>query len=74
MAEATDLLVDTNNPEALDELMQQSFRACLLGGPDDFERMEGHYILRCFGDPSYLELTIKNQGYATFIKRLEQLA
>ena len=71
MSTATDILVDTANPEALDRIAQQ-FRSALVGGPN-FITHEGHYVLRCFGNPGIVEFILTQQGYATVVRRLEEL-
>ncbi|KKK54305.1 hypothetical protein LCGC14_3086060 [marine sediment metagenome] len=72
IVKATDILVDTPSPEALDKIVQ-TFGGNLVGGPEHFRRVEGHYVVRCFGDPGFMEATLTHQGYATVIRRLEEL-
>jgi hypothetical protein len=61
-----DLLIDTDSPAAVDATLQQ-IGAVLLGGPDDFERYKGHYIVRPLGHAGFVRFAITNQGYATLV-------
>ncbi len=71
MSRATDILVDTHNPAALDRAVQQ-FGAAVVGGPD-YIKHEGYYVVRTFMDPVMIEVVMTNQGYATVIRRLEKI-
>ncbi len=68
---ATDILVDTPNPENLDRIVQQ-FGAAVVGGPN-YITHEGHYVVRVFGNPGMVEFMMTQQGYATVVRRLEEL-
>ena len=73
MNKATDILVKTPNPAALDAILQQ-FGAVLI--QDDLSqptylKREGCYVARCLGSADFVEFVLKNQGYAQVVKRLE---
>ena len=62
-----DFLVDTSNPQALDELLQQ-ISAVLVGGPDEFVRHEGHYVVRPLPlENGFPRFAIEQQGYAVIV-------
>lgn len=71
-ARATDILVRCANPTALDEIVQ-SFGAAVVGGPADYAMVEGCYVVRCFGNPGFIEFAITNQRYGTVVRRLEHI-
>lgn len=71
MSNATDLLVDTANPEALDRIVQQ-FGAAVVGGPN-YIRHEGHYVVRVFGNAGFVKFMLEQQGYAKVIRELDEL-
>lgn len=62
---ANELLVDTPNPAALDQTLQQ-MGAVLVGGPD-YVVVDGHYIIRALGDVGYVKFACETQGYCTVI-------
>lgn len=71
--EFTDILVDVVNPEALDTTLRMlpGAAACVVGcgterGP---EVVDGHYVVRVFGPPGFVEFAMRNQGYARVIGR-----
>ena len=66
MAE-NELLVDTPNPTALDETLQQ-IGAVLVGGPDGFVTVDGHYVVRApGGNIGFIKFSCESQGYATVV-------
>jgi hypothetical protein len=71
---ATDILVDTANLAWLDETLHP-FGAVLVGGglPEGYVKVEGHYVMRVFGDPAFVERVCRGQGYATVVRRLDEL-
>lgn len=69
---ATDILVDTPNPEALDETIQ-SLGAALVQSGTGYAQVDGHYVARVFGDPGFFEFSVTSQGYATVVRRLDVL-
>ncbi len=74
-AVATDIIVATNNPKALDETLQ-SFGAVVVQSDLEtgtYMQRDGGYVVRCLGNPDFVEFVIKNQGYGQFIKRLPEL-
>jgi hypothetical protein len=60
-----ELLVDTPNPEALDQTLQ-GLGAVLVGGPD-FVRVDGHYVVRALGDVGFVKFACEAQGYCTVV-------
>lgn len=69
--QAVDILVDTRNPADLDRIVQQ-FGAAVVGAPN-YVQHEGHYVVRVFGDPGFVEFMINQQGYGSVIRRLDYL-
>lgn len=67
-----DFLVDTPNPDALDQTLQ-SLGAVLVGGgmPEGYTQIDGHYVMRVLGDPGYVEFACTTQGYCTIVRRLD---
>lgn len=61
-----DFLVDTPNPKALDATLNQ-MGAVLIGGPDNFLRIEGHYVMRALGNPEFVRFACEHQGYCKVI-------
>lgn len=75
MTKATDIIVKTNNPKSLDEILH-SFGACVV--QDDpasghYMEQDGGYVVRCLTDPRFIEWMLKRQGYGEFIRRCETL-
>ena len=70
---ATDILVATPNPAALDETLRALGGYALVQiGATGYLTVDGHYVCRCLGDPEYLEFALTRQGYATVVRRLDQ--
>jgi hypothetical protein len=68
MQGAKDILVDTNNPEVLDRTVQAIGAAVVGGGmPGGYETKDGHYIVRCLGDPGFIKFAIDSQGYGKVV-------
>lgn len=69
MSEPAEILVDTHNPESLDRTVQ-AFGAAVVGGgmPGGYVQRDGHYVVRCFGDPGFVKFAIQSQGYGTVIE------
>lgn len=63
MSEATDLLVKTPNPKALDDTVQQLGPAVVVDGSWDGEVCR----VRVFGDPGFIRFAITNQGYGEVV-------
>ena len=61
-----DFLVDTRNPKVLDQTLNQ-MGAALIGGPENFIQVEGHYVMRAFGNPDYVRWACEHQGYCKVI-------
>ena len=60
-----DFLVDTSNPEALDRTLN-GIGAALVGGDTEegYQRVDGHYVVRCLADPGFIRFAVEHQGYA----------
>lgn len=74
---ATDIIVETPNPAALDKTLQ-AFGAVVVQenvhtGNPTYMRREGGYVVRCLGPVDFVEFVIKNKGYGKLIKRLPEL-
>ena len=65
--ETTDFYVDTHNPKRLDETLNRFGAALIQENSQDYRRVNGHYIVRCFSDPNFIKFMITNQGYGTVI-------
>lgn len=65
-----ELLVRTENPEALDSTVQH-FGAAVLGGGTTrgYATEDGAYVVRCFGDAEFVAFAIRHQGYGTVVGR-----
>lgn len=61
-----DFLVDTPNPAALDQTLQQ-MGAVLIGGQRDFVKHDGHYVVRVLGHAGFVRFAVEHQGYAKVI-------
>jgi hypothetical protein len=68
-----DFLVDTPNPKALDATLNQ-MGAALIGGPDNFIKVDGHYVMRALGNPDYIRFACEHQGYCKVIGEHEDSA
>lgn len=74
MNPATDLIVKTGNPEALDRILQ-TFGAVVVQSDIDkptYMQKNGGYVVRCFGSPDFIKFAIKNQGYGEVLETLDQ--
>lgn len=61
------LVVQTQNPKALDEILKH-FNSTLEQNADGSYVLEdGAYIARCFGDAGFVQFALENQGYAKVI-------
>lgn len=73
---ATDYLVDSNNPKALDSTLL-SFPigpVALVGGGENPIIKDGHYVMRIFGKShEFVVKAIEQQGYCTIIRKLDEL-
>lgn len=69
-----DILVKTENPDALDKILNQ-FGAALVGGgmPSGYSKIDGCFVVRCFGDSGFVKFMITNQGYGEVIKEFDDL-
>lgn len=73
---ATDFLVDTPNPAAVDQTLQQ----LPMGGAvlvqdgsaaDGYLRHDGHYVMRVLGDPGFVMFACEQQSYCTIVRKLD---
>jgi hypothetical protein len=75
--QATDFLVETNNPTYLDDTLQQlpNMNAFVVGRgvPGGFAMREGYNVVRVFGSTSWFEYAVTHQGYCKIIKKLDDL-
>jgi hypothetical protein len=69
-----DLLVETNNPDYLDKSVNR-FGAAVVGGgmPGGYVKVDGAYVVRCFGNVGFIKFAIENQGYGKVIREFEGL-
>lgn len=68
-----ELLVETDNPRALDQTIN-SFGGMVGQSPDGkyIRHVDGYYTVRSVsGDVSFLEFAIKKQGYARIVGKRE---
>jgi len=71
--EFTDYLIDGfSNPSALDRTLNALGPALLIGGPDHYEKIEGYYVMRVFGDAGFIEFAVKHQGYCNIVRKLTE--
>jgi len=75
MKQATDFLVQCDNPEAFDKTIQSLGSAVLMDGGNkgDYLQKDGYYIMRVFGDAGFLKFAIESQGYGKIIKEFDEL-
>lgn len=66
-----DILLETDNPVAADNLLQQ-FGVLMEGGgkndPSSYVKEGKFYRARCLGDLGFVEFALKNQGYDKLVK------
>lgn len=63
-----ELLVKSDNPKELDTMLQANFASALvMDGSSGYVQEDGNYVIRCFGDPGFLEFALMSQGYARVI-------
>ncbi len=74
---ATDFLVETGNPERLDDTLQAlpMMRAFVVGRgvPGGIAKKDGYPVVRVFGDTGFFKFAVEHQGYCKIIKQLEEL-
>lgn len=73
--QATDFLVECNNPESFDKTINQLGAAALIenGGKGQYLKKDGYYVMRVFGDFGFIKFSIQNQGYGKIIEQLDDL-
>jgi hypothetical protein len=64
MAEVTDLIVRTSNPEMLDRTVQQLGPAVVVEGSYDGETCR----VRVFGPTGFIKFALENQGYGELVR------
>ena len=74
--EATDFLVETGNPEYLDDTLQQLpnmyARVVGRGVTGGIVKREGGYVVRVFGDTGWFKFAVEQQGYCKIIRQLDK--
>lgn len=73
MSDAVDLLIQTENPEALDRIVQ-TFGAVLIGGNGNllgYLMIDGCYVVRAFKNPDFLESVLETHGFGRVVRRQE---
>ena len=63
----TDFLVDVANPAALDHTLQAFGAVLIQDGVDSYYRQDGHYVVRCLGDPGMVKFVMESQGYGHLV-------
>jgi len=73
----TDFLVETKNPEMLDDTLQHlpllTARVLGRGTPGGITVHEGLTVVRVFGDAGFFRFAMEQQGYCKIRKQLDQL-
>lgn len=74
MERAHDILVRTNNPQALDETVQQLGTAAVIQAqtPSGYLSVDGCWVVRVFGDPGFIWFAITQQGYGEVVRELAE--
>lgn len=71
--QVTDILVETNNPQYLDETLQNmGGRAVIVGAPN-YITVDGYHVMRVFGDSGFVKFACESQGYCKIIRELDSL-
>lgn len=77
LTQATDFLVQTGNPEMLDDTLAQlpGMYARVIGRttPGGIQYKEGYPVVRVFGDTGWFRFAMEQQGYCKIIRQLEEL-
>jgi len=71
---ATDYLVDVVHPGALDATLTllPGCVARVVGMPEP-KVVDGHYVVRVFGNPDFFLFAMGQQGYCKVVRALESL-
>lgn len=66
-----DFLVETSNPDYLDDTIQQ-WGAVLVGRgtSEGYIKQDGYYVMRCFSNPDFIKFAVDNQGYGKIIREI----
>ena len=74
MQTAKDILVETGNPDILDKTINH-FGAAVVGGgmPGGYTKIDGAYVVRCFGNVRFVKFAIENQGYGKVVREFDGL-
>jgi hypothetical protein len=69
-----DYLVETTNPKALDETVNQIAAALVQdhSTEDGYKRMDGYYVLRALGNPEYVKFACEHHSYCKIVGELDQ--
>lgn len=75
MTEYHDFVVETGNPERLDDTLQQlpMTKALVIGRgmPGGIQLIDGNPVVRVFGDPGFFKFACEQQGYCKIIREIE---
>lgn len=74
-ADYTDFLVETKNPERLDDTLQQlPMNAFVVGRgvPGGILYIDGYPVVRVFGNPGFFKFAVESQGYCKIVRKLER--
>jgi hypothetical protein len=68
-----DYLVETENPKALDQTVNQMSAAVVqdTSTEDGYKRVDGHCVLRALGNPEYVKFACEQQGYCKIVGELD---
>lgn len=71
-----DFVVETGNPEGLDDTLQRlpMARARVIGRgvPGGIQLVDGKPVVRVIGDPGFFKFACEHQGYCKVIRELEK--
>ena len=58
----------SGDPAALDKTLQALGLAVIVQG----EKVNGHYVMRVFGNPGYIKFACEHQGYCRIVAEIPQ--
>ena len=62
-----ELIVSVQNPEILDQTVQQFGSVVVQDARSDYSKKDGNYVVRCFGNADFVKFAIENQGYGKVV-------
>jgi hypothetical protein len=72
VAEYTDVIIDSPNPEALDQVLQ-SLGAVVVGiGEGGPIRQQGGWLVRVLGNVGFVKFACENQDYGMWVGEAEK--